>query len=258
MIKQLINYFLAFGLFPIWIGAQEAPLQGKANNIEEIIKTHVQNHQFSGTVLVANNGNPIVHQSQGLGYRLTPDTLRNHYHYAIASVTKLFTAIRILQLVGDQQLQLNQPVVQHLPQYTDRISDEITIHHLLLHLSGLPNEKDRVYRHPLDPNDLVALTLKNKTKAKFGTFNYNNLDYVLLGLVIEAITENTWQQEIQTHLLDALQMSNTGFLAYGPIPQRFCLYLYLWQTSPTHSRSFLLYRKFLRRRGHVFQCLRFA
>ena len=214
--------------------------QDNLKQIKEAVAEYTAQNSFSGTILVAEKGQPIFHQSYGLAYRATPDTLQNNYHYSIASITKVFTAIRILQLVEQGNLDLQTPIISYFPEWSSRISDQVTIHHLLLHISGLPNEKDKLYQHELTPEKLVELTLQHKSKSLRETFNYNNLDYVLLGLLIESVTGNTWQGEISANILQPLEMEATGFLEYGYYPDNFA-YTYSYGNGKKPKQDPLFY-----------------
>jgi D-alanyl-D-alanine carboxypeptidase len=199
----------------------------KANNhidstiIRSTIDAYREASGFSGTILVAKKGQPVFFESYGLAYYSTPDPIQNDYHYSIASVTKLFTSIRILQLQEEGKVALDQPIIDYLPQFVQSISKEITIHHLLLHISGLPVDRQKMYRHAYTPTEMVEETLTEKPKSDFGQFYYNNIDYVLLGLIIEAVTGSSWQENISQHILEPLQLKQTGFLEYGYYPENF-------------------------------------
>lgn len=189
--------------------------------IATVVADHVLNQGFSGTVLVARDGAPIYQQSFGLAYRPANDSIRNDYHYSVASVTKLFTAIRILQLAEIGEIDLSRPAAEYLVETGIDLPIAITPHHLLLHTSGLPNGKTSLFRQELPPVEVVERTLKLRPKAKFGEFNYKNVDYVLLGLIIEAVTGNAWKDEICNAILEPLGMEETGFLRYGYYPRNF-------------------------------------
>lgn len=189
--------------------------------IAETVESYIDQSGFSGTILVAHKGSPIFHESYGLAYYSNPDSLRNWYHYSIASITKLFTSIRILQLAENGSLKLNKSITSYLPQYDHLISEKVTIHHLLLHISGLPQEQDDIYRHPGTPHVIVRHILEQQSAHTFESFNYNNVDYMLLGLVIETLSKNSWEGEIKKFILSPLGMDETGFLEYGYYPNNF-------------------------------------
>lgn len=192
-----------------------------STKIAAVLAQYQQQTGFSGTVLVAENGQSIYQESFGLAYYPTPDTIKNHYRYSIASVTKLFTCIRILQLVEKKQVDLFQPIVHYLPALEGLISDSVGAHHLLLHISGLPEEKLRFYARMEPISSLVRQVLANNKPGTFGQFNYNNIDYLVLGLLIEAVTGQSWQQNISQHILAPCRLGDTGFLSYGEYPEDF-------------------------------------
>ena len=87
--------------------------------------------RFSGTVLIAHNNQPILTAARG--YAIHPEILRNEpdTKFNIASVTKMFTAIAVMQLISKAKLDLHVPISiydANLPH-----ADQITIHQLLTH-----------------------------------------------------------------------------------------------------------------------------
>lgn len=226
------------GLSVLFLPARAQQLQ---SSIEALVENYANEKGFSGTVLVARDGQPLYHRSYGLAYIPASDRIQNDYHYSIASVTKLFSAIRVLQLVAEGEIALTTPINDYLPRWKNSISDRVSIHHLLLHISGLPYEKEAVYRHPSPPSELVSQTLENKAKAKLGEFNYKEIDYWLLGLLIEKVTGNKWRQEITHHILEPLEMEDTGFLEYGNYPDRFAYtYSYRGKSKPHQDPFFYI------------------
>ncbi|MFY0672329.1 MAG: beta-lactamase family protein [Bacteroidia bacterium] len=193
--------------------------QETVTKVENVINEYFTTTGFSGTILVAKNGLPIYERSFGYANLKAEVSNSNDSRYAIASVTKMFTSIRILQLVQQGDLSLDASAHQILNEFD--INPDITIHHLLLHISGLPNENDIIYRKKTNPRAFVESTLRNKSKTKIGEFNYNNLDYVLLGLIIEKTTGSTWQKNITEHIIMPLNMANTGYLELGNYPKNY-------------------------------------
>lgn len=229
---------LLAGLFIAALPAAAQPVPDSAT-LAQVVETYRAQQGFSGTILVAQDGQPVFFRSYGLAYRQTPDSLTNTYRYSIASVTKLFTSIRILQLVEAGKIALDAPLTDYLPQFSARIPAAVTIHHLLLHISGLPQEPDRLYRAHRSPAESVSLALKRRSRHDRGQFHYNNVDYMLLGLVIEAVSGLSWEENIRQAILEPLGMTGTGFLAYGNYPASFA-YTYrfkrgTWRQDPLFS-----------------------
>ncbi len=188
--------------------------------IDSIVQNAVRTNLFEGTVLIAENGKVIYHKSYGSKDTENLLPITNKTHFSIASITKLFTAIAIMQLVEERKLKLSDHLKFLLPDYDIPNAKKITIHHLLLHISGLPNESDEIFNQTKKPKEFVFETLAKKAR-EFGSFNYANIDYVLLGLIIEEYDKMSWSEAIQNRILDPLKMNNSGFLESQNYPENF-------------------------------------
>ena len=233
---RLIFLFLfALSSFVLLVPAGEASMNGRSSTqaspsfiktdssaIDKIVQSHVEQHHFSGTILIAQSGRVTYHQSFGPADVRTGEAIQNTSKHGVASITKLFTSIRVLQLVESERLALTQTVAELLPALRVPNAEKITVHHLLLHISGLPNEPDALYLQKRTPQEMLSKTLHRSSSSDIGAFNYNNIDYILLGLIIEKTTGIAWHQDIQDQILDPLGMEDTGFLSLGQYPDRFC------------------------------------
>lgn len=148
----------------------------------------------------------------------TPETT-----YRWFSITKLFTAVAVLQLVEAGRVELDAPAARYVPLVKDVFGDrarEITIARLLSHSSGMgdvgsdifswihvgaphPTELELLREHLADHGDFA--------ESRVGRGYYSNLGYMVLGGVIEAVTGCSYTEHIQEAVLDPLRMSNTGF-----------------------------------------------
>jgi len=188
--------------------------------IDSIVQKSVVADSFEGTVLVADKGNIIYHESFGFTDNDKRSPVTNTAHFSVASITKLFTAIIIMQLIEEGKFQLTDNLETLLPDLDIPKGKKITVHHLLLHISGLPNEDDALYRQAKTPQTFVTETLTQKG-SPFDSFNYANIDYVLLGLLIEKYDKKTWEASITKRILQPLDMQNTGFLQKDAYPENF-------------------------------------
>ncbi len=139
--------------------------------------------------------------------------------FNVASITKLFTATAIMQLVEQERLSLDDKLVHVLPGFfmKDKRHKDITIKHLLTHSSGL------MWDNKLNesPDDRSALPLyleqlKNKrlnfTPGKKMSYKtYSNVAFNLLGLVIEEISQLSFDEYIHRHILRPLNMASSTF-----------------------------------------------
>ncbi|HVO74945.1 MAG TPA: serine hydrolase [Ignavibacteriaceae bacterium] len=193
--------------------------QSKADKIDQLLKIYVENRQFSGAALVAENGKVIY--SKAFGYANmewdipnTPDT-----KFRLGSVTKQFTSAIIMQLVEQGKLKLDNKISDILPDYPRKTGDKITIHQLLTHSSGLLSYtdipeyfKDNYVRKNMKPQEIIDLFKDKELKFEPGTqFEYSNSGYIVLGVIIEKITGKPYEQVLKENILDPAGMTNTGY-----------------------------------------------
>jgi CubicO group peptidase (beta-lactamase class C family) len=146
----------------------------------------------------------------GRGSAVDADT-----QFHIASASKSFTALAIMQLVERGQLDLDATVQSLIPQFTTRqpaLSDRITVRHLLHHLSGLNDEGYPEQRLPV-PSSLAALVdaLANAdVSSEPGTqFRYFNPNYSLLGRIIEVVSGQSFAEYVEGNIFTPLGMNDT-------------------------------------------------
>jgi CubicO group peptidase (beta-lactamase class C family) len=185
---------------------------------------------FSGAVLVAHAGHPVFRRAYGvanheLGVRNTPKT-----KFRLGSVTKQFTAAAILLLQERGQLKVTDPVGQHLPDWPKAWAD-VTLHHLLTHTGGLPRLTPQTVAdvgglsRPAPPSrfrslrdlyssgeELQPLDFKPGEK-----FDYSNIGYMVLGLVIEKVSGKPYAEFMREEIFRLLGMADTGCEEPGQI-----------------------------------------
>ncbi len=141
--------------------------------------------------------------------------------FRIASITKTFTAVGILQLRDAGKLNLDDPVSRRLDSYSLRYpgAPEITIRNLLTHTSGLPRDSHNPMWTDCDApaweEFIDAMKSRPPTRAPNHKFAYSNVGYSLLGGVIAQVSGQSWAAYLQRKILDPLGMSATY-----PLPQR--------------------------------------
>jgi D-alanyl-D-alanine carboxypeptidase len=180
---------------------------------------------FNGTVLIARKGKPVFTKSYGLANQQfkvqnTPDT-----RYKVASITKAFTSVLILQLYEQGKIDLNKTINTYLPDYKGEGATKVTIEQLLNMTSGIANIDDGVtlesalkngiphYTLPRTTDDMLNLFSSGKLKTEPGkTFDYNNADYIILGKIIEKVAGKSYDENLHANILQPLQMSNSGIV----------------------------------------------
>jgi len=136
--------------------------------------------------------------------------------FDIASVSKEFTAVSILQLVEQGKLSLNDPVSKFFDDLPN--GNAVTVHHLLSHTHGLPQIRTADDYDDSIPRDVeVSLTHIRDQGAKFSpgdAYDYGNTSYYLLAIIAERVSGVTRQNYLQTHLFEPAGMRES-FIAPG-------------------------------------------
>ena len=154
----------------------------------------------------------------------------NQTKYKIASITKAFTSVLILQLQEQGKIDLNKTIGAYLPDYAGEGADKVTLHQLLNHTSGLANfdvvtdvetaikSGIPVYQTPYTSDQLLAKFCSGKLRNVPGkVFDYNNADYIVLGKIIERMYGATYEQVLRDKILRPLRMESTGVLHQSSI-----------------------------------------
>ena len=189
----------------------------KQKKIYDLVNACAEYGQFNGSVLVAEKGKIIYKNGFGKANMEWDIPNKADTKHRLASVTKQFTAMAIVQLAAANKLILDAPVTNYLPNYPKENGNKITIHHLLTHTSGLPNYTSfSNYREMMSehhsPMDLVNLFSDLPLEFTPGEkFSYSNSGYALLGVIIEKITGKTYEQVLQDKIFSPLKMSDSGF-----------------------------------------------
>lgn len=205
----------------ILLSGTSSRAQSKVNKLDDFFSALANNQGFNGNVLVAENGKILYERSFGQAdfpskRRNTPNTL-----FPIASITKTFMATAILQLVEKGKLRLNDAAAKHLPDFP---YPEITIRHLLSHTSGLPPYN--AFFDPLreaNPNSVFTnadfLPRLNAYKKPLvyqpgESWNYDNTNYIVLALILEKVSGESYGKYIKRHVLRPAGMNDTAFFPF--------------------------------------------
>ncbi len=172
--------------------------------------------QFSGAVLVAKSGRVIFSGAYGMADRekKIPNTLDTRFR--IGSMNKMFTAVSILQLVEAGKISLSDPLGKYLTDYPNQeIAAQVTIDQLLTHTGGTGDifgpEFDAHRKELRTLNDYVALFGKRGPEFEPGTqWRYSNYGMLLLGVVIERVTGQSYYDYVQEHVYKPAGMTMSG------------------------------------------------
>jgi CubicO group peptidase (beta-lactamase class C family) len=188
------------------------------DDIDVYIQQQIDRLNIPGATLVIVEGNEIVHL-RGFGQaRPGGDVPSPKTPFVLGSVTKSFTALAVMQLVKAGAIELDAPVQRYLPwfQVADpQASAQITVRHLLNQTSGLPMSIGMIILADFDSRpdaterQARALSTLVLTRPVGSAFEYCNMNYNLLGLIIEAASGESYTNYIQRHIFDPLGMSHS-------------------------------------------------
>lgn len=182
---------------------------------DEYLKTSVKLDQFIGSVLVAKNGVPIFSRGYGmanieLNVPNTPNTV-----FKIASLTKQFTAMAIMQLQERGKLKISDPICKYLDDCPSAWQP-IIIRQLLTHTSGIPNFSslpdwdEKLSIQSYKKFELVKIFRDLPLQFAPGeNYRYSNSAYYLLGLIIEKASGKSYQEFLRANIFAPLGMKST-------------------------------------------------
>ena len=190
--------------------------QDSVARMDEVVRSYVDAKQFMGSVLVARDGKGIL--SKGYGSANLEWDVPNSpsTKFRLGSITKQFTAACILLLEERGKLKVEDPVKKYMPD-APAAWDKVTIFHLLTHTSGIPSFTGFPDYHsteatPTTPEQLVARFRDKPLEFQPGEkWNYSNSGYVLLGYLIEKITQQSYRQFVQENIFNPLGMKDSGY-----------------------------------------------
>lgn len=205
---------------------------------------------YPGVIGMIRDGATVQYVSAGYGDSATKTAADPQAQFGIGSNTKTFTATVVLQLEAEGKLSLDDTVEKWLPGVVDSngySGANITIRELLNHSSGLPDYMGGLvateYFANISPNAIyapqtlvsTALSSRAPISAPGATFSYANTNYVLAGMIIQAVTGNTPGTEITNRIIQPLGLTGTSFPATNQLTGDFLHgYNDFWaSTAPT-------------------------
>jgi D-alanyl-D-alanine carboxypeptidase len=206
-----------------WAGGAACPNPAFLREAQSSIADYEHADMFSGAVLVAANGKPVLRRGVGLADRELGAAATPEMKFRIGSITKQFTATAILQLQEAGKLSIDDPISKYYPEAPAAWS-KITLRHLLTHTSGIPTYTalpgffGREARLPHTPGELIKLTRDKPLEFEPGSkFAYDNSGYILLGYVVEKVSGQPYADYLEQHVFGPLRMTGSGYDQAGPI-----------------------------------------
>lgn len=177
--------------------------------------------QFSGSLAVFRRRRTVLSRSYGTANKQTGVRNGPRTSFGLASVTKLFTAVAIHQLAQRGRLGYGDRIGAHLDGFPAPIAENVTIHHLLTHTSGLGDfhllpgyrEASRHWSGHAEVLDgTVGFVRRSELAFAPGSGNlYSNSGYCLLGAIVAASSGRSYYDYVAEHVFDAAGMRDSGF-----------------------------------------------
>jgi CubicO group peptidase (beta-lactamase class C family) len=185
------------------------------NKVQKYMDAYAKCGFFNGSVLVAYKGRILLSKGYGLANMECNSPNIPQTKFRIASLTKGFTAMAVMQLEEKGLLRVEDSLSKYIPDYP--LGEQITIHHLLTHSSGIMNLTNLPhFDDKIRPLIWTTENLLNEFKHYPLDFKpgerhaYSNSGYVLLTFIIEQISGQTYSGYLQDHIFRPLEMNNTG------------------------------------------------
>jgi len=225
MLKRTATLFVAVVVIVVAAACSEVSRYGQEDLQQDL--DAIRNQSAVGAQARVILDGEVLVASSGVADVQTREPVPENGRYRIASTTKTFVATVVLQLVGEGRVSLDDTIEQYLPGV---ISGEgydgslITIRDLLQHTSGiydynLDEEWDPFNALEIfearrftnyEPEELVAVAMRHPAVFEPGSaWSYSNTNYVLVGMLIEAITSNSWAEEVRQRIIEPLGLEQT-------------------------------------------------
>jgi len=194
-------------------------------NVVSLIENAYQKKEFVGLSAGVIDENGTI-WNKNIGYRDQKNELdfNEHTISRIASVTKIFTAAAIMQLIEKDKLSLGTLVGGYLPEFSSGLKSTITVKHLLEHSSGISHYQGKKEINNTNSYESLADVLQVYAKRDLlfvpGTkFEYSVYGYVTLGLLIEKVSGLTYEEYLTENLFTPANMEHTSIERIGDFVQ---------------------------------------
>jgi len=186
----------------------QSPLIAIKLNLETTLEQlRTRNRIPALAIGIIENGQ--VFYQKGFGLAASGETVTAKTKFRVASITKLFTAQAVMQLVEDGKLRLDDRIGHYLPAFDDR---EISILELMTHHSGL---KDRSKPSRQSSFEGYFRSSNRGSKKLKKSFEYADLNFNALGAIVAIVSSKDYPNYINDHIINPLELSDTGFKQLG-------------------------------------------
>lgn len=227
MAKQILVRSLVTALVvTLALSSCRAQKESLSGEIDALLSKAFVPNEPGAAVIVVKDGKVLFRKGYGLadlelGIPIEPDMV-----FRLGSITKQFTAVAILMLEHQGKLSVKDDITKYLPDYPTH-GQTITIEHLLTHTSGIKSytsmpEWLALWRKDMSLKELIDIFKDQPPDFAPGEkWSYSNSGYILLGAIIENVSDETYENFIQKHIFEPLAMKHSHYgSASRIIPRR--------------------------------------
>jgi CubicO group peptidase (beta-lactamase class C family) len=184
-----------------------------AEQVDRYLTTQLGQSAIPGTAVALTRGNQVL-MVRGYGHNSDGTAVTANSPFRVASLSKSFTALAVMQLVDAGRVNLDDPVRQHVPEFqmADPRADRITIRQLLDQTSGISDAvvPDLSRRQPTSPEDATTSLRSAHLASDPGTkWSYANPNYQVAARLVEVVTGQEFGQYLRQHIFDPAHMTST-------------------------------------------------
>lgn len=208
-------FFLCSLLLFTFSFSQEIP----EKKVDELVQNTLKTFNVPGIAVgIIHDGKVVLAKGYGIADITTGAKVNSATNFGIASNSKAFTTAAIAILADEGKVKWDDKVIQYIPEfkmYNDYVTNEFTVRDLVTHRSGLGLGAGDLMvwpdGHDFTPKDIIQNIHYLKPVSDFRSkYDYDNLLYIIAGVVIERISGKTWTEFIQERILSPLQMNRTA------------------------------------------------
>lgn len=177
---------------------------------------HGYNPYVGAQVAVRVDGDLIFNEAYGMANREAEEKLTTDHLFRIASHSKTFTGVAVMQLVEGKKLRLDDTIGDHIPELAKSDIADVTVRQLLSHTGGITRDGEDADWWELGkpfPDRKELLTVAKKIGKVFDPnveFKYSNIGFSLLGVIIEHAAGESYRDYVTTNIVTKLGLKNTG------------------------------------------------
>lgn len=217
VIFSIFSFATFIGLFFVFsshINHTDTTENSLSKKIELTVKNYIEKEDYQGAILIAKDGNILFTKAYGMADREKKIENTIQTPFLIGSLTKSFVAVSVLQLVEEGLLDLNEPIRSYIPELKKTLGENLTLHILLKHQSGLSPHLERITTFKdkdVSPQEIIEIINSSSLSFISGTeYEYSNLNYTLSAIAMEKVTGKPYAQILKEKTFEPLGMYHSG------------------------------------------------